>query len=207
VPGALLQPTGHGGCSHAITMVDLHDAVQTLKTLRPVIVPDDDFMAADALQQHIASTQAERTKELESINDKVKGLLRALEAAKVSCSRPPSVPSASGHERTINELDHNRRSHLKAIDNAEGTLTAKESELGALKEKLRELEMRDVAKEVASGLDSSALGLEIWRAMGFEPIVDSTSRLTKMMVRTRSGDVHCIEGAEDGRGAWKLAVS
>jgi len=57
-------------------MVDLHDAVQTLKTLRPVIVPDDDFMAADALQQHIASTQAERTKELESINDKVKGNTR-----------------------------------------------------------------------------------------------------------------------------------
>ena len=56
----------------------------------------------------------------------------------------------------INELDHNRRSHLKEIDNAEGTLTAKESELGALKEKLRELEMRDVAKEAASGLDSSA---------------------------------------------------
>lgn len=56
----------------------------------------------------------------------------------------------------INELDNNRRSHLKAIDNAEGVLTAKESELGALKEKLRALETKDVAKEVAGGLDSSA---------------------------------------------------
>ena len=56
----------------------------------------------------------------------------------------------------INELDSNRRSHLKAIDNAEGVLTAKESELGALKEKLRGLEMKDVAKEVSGGLDSSA---------------------------------------------------
>jgi hypothetical protein len=27
------------------------------------------------------------------------------------------------------------------------------------------------------------LGLEIWRAMGFEPIVDSNGRLTKMIVR------------------------
>lgn len=68
------------------------------------------------------------------------------------------------------------------------------------------------------------LGLEIWRAMGFEPIVDSNGRLAKMIVRawtdlfsffdthlragTRSGDVHCIEGkAEDGREAWQLAIS
>ena len=68
------------------------------------------------------------------------------------------------------------------------------------------------------------LGLEIWRAMGFEPILDSSGRLVKMIVRawadpwyffdthprpgTRSGDVHCIEGkAEDGREAWKLAIS
>ena len=82
--------------------------------------------------------------------------MRVLEAAKASCSRPTSVPSASGHEKMINEFDNNRRSHLKAIDNAEGILTAKESELGALREKLKELERKDVAKEVSGELDSSA---------------------------------------------------
>lgn len=67
------------------------------------------------------------------------------------------------------------------------------------------------------------LRLEIWRAMGFEPIVDSSGRLVKMIVRawaddsclasahlqpgTRSGDVHCIEGKEDGREVWQLAAS
>lgn len=68
------------------------------------------------------------------------------------------------------------------------------------------------------------LRLEIWRAMGFEPIVDSDGRLVKMIVRawadsschlldahlrpgTRSGDVHCIEGREDGREVWELAIS
>ena len=72
---------------------------------------------------------------------------------------------------------------------------------------------------------SDRLGLEIWRAMGFEPIVESSGRLAKMIVRawtdpwfyfldthlgpgTRSGDVHCIDGeVEDGREAWKLAIS
>jgi hypothetical protein len=56
----------------------------------------------------------------------------------------------------MNELDSNRRSHLKAIDNAEGVLTAKESELGALKEKLKELETKDVANEMSSELDGNA---------------------------------------------------
>ena len=133
-------------------------------------------MAAETLQLQIGNTQTTRGKDLENINDKLKGktqiflgcgckrlserksagLLRALEAAKISCSRPTSVPSASGHEKMINELDSNRRSHLKAIDNAEGVLTAKESELGALKERLKELETKDVAKEVSSGLDGNA---------------------------------------------------
>jgi len=36
-------------------------------------VPDDDFMVAEALQQQIAKAQVVRTKDLESINDKVKG--------------------------------------------------------------------------------------------------------------------------------------
>ena len=142
-----------------------------------MIVPDDDFMAAEAIEQQIENTQARRTKEIESINEELKGkqeaelsvlgwcktskrkklagVLRALEGAKVSCSRPRSVPSASGHEKMMNELDKNRRGHLKAIDNGEGILTAKESELGALKEKLKELETREVAREMSSGLDGS----------------------------------------------------
>jgi len=187
-------------------MVDLQDAVQTLQTLRPVIVPDDDFMAVEAIQQQIRNAQATRTKDLENVNDKLKGLLRALEAAKLSCSRPTSVPSASGHEKMINELDSNRRSHLKAIDNAESVLTAKESELGALKAKLKALETRDVAREVADGLDGSELRLGIWRAMGFEPVLDSTGAVAKMIVRTRTGDVHSLERNGGGRKAWKLAI-
>jgi hypothetical protein len=59
--------------------------------------------------------------------------------------------------------------------------------------------------------------------MGFEPMVDSTGGLTKMIVRawaddsgysnayphpgTRSGDVHCVDGKEDGREVWKLAIT
>ena len=36
-------------------------------------MPDDDFMVVEALRQQIANAQAVRTKDLESINDKVKG--------------------------------------------------------------------------------------------------------------------------------------
>jgi len=67
------------------------------------------------------------------------------------------------------------------------------------------------------------LRLEIWRAIGFEPIVDSGGGLVKMIVRawaddscrrlstyhrpgTRGGDVHCIGGKEDGPELWQLAL-
>jgi hypothetical protein len=36
-------------------------------------VPDDDFMAAEGIEQQIENSQATRTKELESINDELKG--------------------------------------------------------------------------------------------------------------------------------------
>jgi hypothetical protein len=95
-PGVHRQVATASKCSRAITMVDLHDAVwvatshsggailtmgccrQTLETLRPVIVPDDDFVAVEALQQQIGNTQTRRTKELENINDKVKGKVKIL---------------------------------------------------------------------------------------------------------------------------------
>ena len=35
---------------------------------------------------------------------------------------------------------------------------------------------------------SDRLRLEIWRAMGFEPIVDSSGRLVKMIVREWADD-------------------
>ena len=41
-----------------------------------MIVPDDDFMAVEALQQQIANTQATRMKDLEGVNDKMKGKTR-----------------------------------------------------------------------------------------------------------------------------------
>jgi hypothetical protein len=49
-----------------------------------VIVPDDDFMAVEALQQQIADTQATRTKDLENINDKLKGKT-LVSASKLPC--------------------------------------------------------------------------------------------------------------------------
>ena len=36
------------------------------------------------------------------------------------------------------------------------------------------------------------LRLEIWRAMGFEPIVDSSGRLVKMIVRAWADDSCCL---------------
>lgn len=82
-------------------------------------------------------------------------LSRTLEAAKISSSRPPTVPSAEGHVKVVNDLDKTKLSLAKAINSAESSLASKESELTKLKDEFKELEQRDVAKQAGNELDGS----------------------------------------------------
>lgn len=70
-----------------------------------------------------------------------------LEAARISSTRPPTVPSAEAHVATLNELDGTRLSLAKAINDAESLLASKEAELARLKEEIRTLEESDPASE------------------------------------------------------------
>lgn len=74
-------------------------------------------------------------------------LARVLEAARVSSTRPSSVPSAQEHASLLNELDASRLSLAKAINDAESALASKEAELTRLKESIRTLEDSDPAAE------------------------------------------------------------
>lgn len=74
-------------------------------------------------------------------------LAKALEAARISSTRPPSVPSAEAHARTLNKLEDTRLSLAKAINEAESALASKESEKARLREELHALEEADAAAE------------------------------------------------------------
>lgn len=86
-------------------------------------------------------------------------LARVLEAARISSTRPSTVPSAEQHAATLNRLDGTKFSLGKAINEAEGVLARKEAELQRLKEELQALEQEDPATE--HDLDATACVLYI----------------------------------------------
>ncbi|KAJ3008826.1 hypothetical protein NUW54_g3008 [Trametes sanguinea] len=136
-------------------------------------------------------------------------LARALEAARASATRPSTIPSAEEHAALMNDLDATRLSLAKAINDAESALAGKEAELARLKEETRTLELSDPAAE--HELDATALRLAMYKGLGFEPIMDKDGRITKMLVRAESGDVHCVmfdQNKSDDELAqllWKVA--
>jgi len=111
----------------------------------------------------------------------------------MSSKRPASVPSADAHAALLNELDSGKLSLMKSISDTEGMITAKEAELARLKEETRRLEEEDPALEHEKELDSSLLRLQLYRGLGAEPIADKNGVITKMIVRSRSGDFHSVE--------------
>jgi kinetochore protein Spc24, fungi type len=79
-----------------------------------------------------------------------------LEAARISCTRPSSVPSEEAHAATMTELDSSRLSLAKAISDAETLAGDRKDELSRLKEEARGLELYDPAVEHEKELDGSA---------------------------------------------------
>jgi len=83
-------------------------------------------------------------------------LSRVLEAARVSSTRPASVPSEQAHAGTLNDLDSGRLSLAKSISDTETMVVNREAELAALKDEARRLELYDPANEHEKELDGSA---------------------------------------------------
>jgi len=175
--------------------------------------PDEDYLTIVAAEKMIASSEAEQKKEFEEIHAKLKELIRVLEGARISCTRPSSLPSEEAHASLMNELDSSRLSLAKAISDTETLAASREAELSALKEEARRLELYDPAAEHEKELDGSVLRLAIFKGMGFEPIVDKDGSINKMLVRSQSGDVHLVDFS-DGKTdyeytqlLWRLAGS
>ncbi|KAJ3492329.1 hypothetical protein NLI96_g2 [Meripilus lineatus] len=192
--------------------IDVQDTIKAIRdTVIPIIDPDEDYLTIAAAEEQMAVTEVTRKKELEEAQAKMRALARVLEAARVSSTRPSSVPSAQEHASLLNELDASRLSLAKAINDAESALASKEAELTRLKESIRTLEDSDPAAE--HDLDATSLRLALYKGLGFEPVVDQQGRLSKMLVRSTSGDVHCVtfDGGntryDNAHTLWKLASS
>ncbi|KAJ6630665.1 hypothetical protein B0H10DRAFT_1982272 [Mycena sp. CBHHK59/15] len=193
--------------------ISIEEAMEALRGVKAVVVPDDDYLTLVGAEEKIATAEAKRRKELDDVHATLKALSKVLDAARVSSTRPTSVPSAQAHTSSLNELDVSRLSLAKSIKEAEGLVANKEAELTALKEEARRLEDYDPATEHEKELDGTALRLQIYKGLGFEPLLDKYGNVNKMLVRAQSGEIHPIS-FNDGRGdfeytelLWKLASS
>ncbi|KAF8911146.1 hypothetical protein CPB84DRAFT_1743251 [Gymnopilus junonius] len=205
---------------------------ELMRNMLQLMDPEEDYLTIVAAEEHISASEAKRKKDLEEAHANLKGrdlirhffggvrllnpavaLTRFLEVAKVSSTRPGSVPSEQAHEANLNELDSSKMSLAKAISDAEAMLASKEAELSALKDEARRLEVYDPALEHEKELDGSTLRLAIYKGIGFEPIIGKDGKANKMLIRAQSGDVHTVDftsGKSDHEYTqllWKIASS
>ncbi|KAF5387130.1 hypothetical protein D9615_001847 [Tricholomella constricta] len=193
--------------------IDVHEAIKAIRDMLPIIDPEEDYLTIVAAEEKIAATAARRKKELEEAHATMKTLSKVLEAARVSSTRPASVPSGEAHAGALNELDASRLSLAKSISDLEGLVASREAELATLKEEATQLEDYDPALEHEKELDGTALRIRMYKGMGFEPVLDKDGELVKMLVRAQTGDAHVVP--LDGRKTdfeysqllWKLASS
>ncbi|KAK2460580.1 hypothetical protein APHAL10511_007050 [Amanita phalloides] len=173
--------------------INIHEAIKAIRDMRPVIDPEEDYLTIVAAEESIASSESMRKKQLEEAHTNLKAFSRTLETARASSTRPASVPSAEAHAALLNELDSGKLSLMKSISETEAMITKEEAELARLKDETRKLEECDPASEHEKELSSSVLRLQIYKGLGIEPIVDKSGAATKMLIRSRSGDLHSVE--------------
>ncbi|KAK7466896.1 hypothetical protein VKT23_003960 [Stygiomarasmius scandens] len=192
-----------------LSMISIDEAIKAIQDMTPMIDPDEDYVAIVQAEERFAESEVKRKKTLEDAYSQLKALSKVLEAARVSSTRPKSVPSVEAHAATLNELDSSRLSLAKSISDAEGLLASREAELAALKEETQSLEIYDPAVEHVKELDGTAIRLQVYRGLGFEPVVDKN----KIIVRSQSGDIYSVplrgasSGVEVTKRLWNLAAS
>ncbi|KAF7440762.1 hypothetical protein PC9H_001110 [Pleurotus ostreatus] len=180
------------------TEKELQEAMQVpashklIRDMGPIIDPEEDFNTIVIAEDNISAAEARKKQALEEAYATLKSLSKILDAARVSSTRPPSVPSAEVHTATMNELDSSRLSLAKAVSDAEGLVASKEAEVAALKEEARRLELCDPASEHERDLDGRALRLQIYSGLGFTPVPDKDRNTFKILVNSGSTDLYSV---------------
>ncbi|KAJ7219117.1 hypothetical protein GGX14DRAFT_515921 [Mycena pura] len=193
--------------------ISVQEAMEALQGVKAVVVPDDDYLTLVSAEETIAAAETKRRKELDELHSNLKALSKILDSARVSSTRPVSVPSAEAQTAILNELDITGLSLAKSIKEAEILVASKEGELASLKEEAQRLEDYDPAAEHEKELDGAALRIQIYSRLGFEPVPDKNGNLVKMLVRAQSSDIHVVDfnngktDFENTQLLWKLASS
>ncbi|KAL5529102.1 hypothetical protein ACEPAG_5076 [Sanghuangporus baumii] len=170
----------------------MQDAIKVLQSMSPIFDPTDDYLSIVSAEEQMGKVAARRQKELDDLIRCLVAadLLRTLDAARASCTRSPTVPSAEAHAEALNALDAARLGFMKRINAAESSLAEKEAALARLREECSKLKASDPASE--HELDASTVELTFIYGLGFVPLTDKNGRVQKVLVRSQSGEVHSI---------------
>ncbi|KAJ8462622.1 hypothetical protein ONZ45_g17868 [Pleurotus djamor] len=170
---------------------ELYEAIKLIKDMGPIIDPEEDFNTIVIAEQNNAIAEARRKKELEEAFMNLKALSKVLDAARTSSTRPSTVLSMEAHQSTMNELELSRLSLAKAVSDTERLVGSKEAEAAALKEEARSAESSDPSREHGKELDGTVLRLQIYKGLGFTPIIDKHGQ-QKLLIQSESLDLHSV---------------
>jgi len=173
--------------------------------------PSEDFIAVTEAEEAMKQAAARRAKEATDVRDSIRDLSHQLEAARMSATRPRTLPSEAQHTIMLQDLSETQMSLAKGVNEAQDMLRNKETELNRLRTEEKDLEARD--EPTAHRLDSTTLRMQFARGLGFRPILDHKGGLDTVLVMSTTNDVHRVplkEGKSQyaiANDLWRLATS
>ncbi|KAK9373724.1 Spc24 subunit of Ndc80-domain-containing protein [Lipomyces chichibuensis] len=152
-----------------------------------------DVQAISRISDHIRILKSARELERDQMLDILRSLSRRLELAKTAATAPSS-PTRRSHTEKILELDREKFSLAKTINEFESAYHASEGTLTRLNEELERVKNEDVMAEASSAQqDPTILLLKIYRSLGISLEDDGMGGYAKAVVRSHlNNDIHVL---------------
>lgn len=128
--------------------------------------------------RHISET---RQKQRQDTRQTLRSLSRQLELAKANAERPAGAQDEFQHSNTMVELDREKFSLAKNINELEQSVASLDAQLARLKEEWNKGEEEQVEDEFP--VDQTVLKLKICRSLGFDLVEDEAGIFTKAIIR------------------------
>ncbi|KAL1680829.1 hypothetical protein EV122DRAFT_275767 [Schizophyllum commune] len=191
-----------------MSTIDLKTAVAYLREMTGLIDGSDECNTIETADTLLAEKEEKRRQELEEATAKYKGKLSLI--LYHSATRPASLPTAEAHAAAMNELEDARINLQKAASDLDDKQMATQASLALWRKKLASLNELDQVSQHLEDVDSSVLRLQLFRGLGFEPLLDDDHRVLKMLVRSHfDEDIYPVEIERDdisyANELWSLA--
>ncbi|KAK9386867.1 Spc24 subunit of Ndc80-domain-containing protein, partial [Lipomyces mesembrius] len=155
-----------------------------------------DVQAISRISDHIRILKSARDLERDQMLDILRSLSRRLELAKTAAT-VPSSPTRRSHTEKILELDREKFSLAKTINELESAYHASEGTLTRLNEELERVKNEDVMAEASSAQQDPTISfrllLKIYRSLGISLEDDGMGGYAKAIVRShQNNDIHVL---------------